>query len=218
MIPMSAGLNIELINRFIIIICVTDMVFRSKVLILAIIMYKLPTGVDYPTCFVFYWDLVNPYSMISVAVCCLEIMISPSGLRPAVIENMNDSNPTTCTGFTSNNGRPAPMTFRVGVNDSPGVEINITLLVQNTSCSSPPLYVSPISDVAKQRWTGKWTTCPLLTSQSSGTTMTCMYNCQCDVNGGCEEIQVTHRPRTPQEISWSVCDISITGMLLSYIL
>ncbi len=152
--------------------------------------------------------------MISVAVCCGHITESPSGQQSINIGKMNDSNPTTCTGFTSNNGRPAPMTFRVGVNDSPGVEINITLLVQNTSCSSPPLYVSPISDVAKQRWTGKWTTCPLLTSQSSGTTMTCMYNCQCDVNGGCEEIQVTHRPRTPQEISWSVCDIIITDILL----
>ena len=144
----------------------------------------------------------------------LQIDVDPKWLQPDNVMYMNDTDNTTCSSFTSSTGRPAPTTFMISAADSSSSTINVTIIVKNVlACKGPPLYVSPITSVASEKWTGKRTSCPVTSNQAVGEVRTCSYTCQCP-SGGCEQIQVTHRPRTPTQLSWSICGIMMTGMLL----
>jgi hypothetical protein len=96
--------------------------------------------------------------------------------------------------------------FRVQIPESDVNEVNITLRGTDLGCGKN-LYVTPLRAAEAEKWTGKWSTCPVLDISVQGGQEVCKYNCQCE--GGCEEIQVMKRPRSIQESSWTLCPICL---------
>ena len=65
----------------------------------------------------------------------------------------------------------------------------------------------PLSKPETEMWTGIWRTCDLMSIPVVNENESCIFRCHC--LGGCEEIQITKRPRKAEENPWSLCRIDV---------
>ena len=113
----------------------------------------------------------------------------------------NDNSTETCTTFKPDvQGNSLHFTtLRIPFYDDLVDYINVTLIGRNLSCGFT-LFVMPLTKPQTEAWTGIWLTCQLLSNTSNDK---CTFNCHCP--GGCSVIQVSKRPRKPEDSSWSLC-------------
>jgi len=139
----------------------------------------------------------------------LRIRFEDSGINPDNKEFITDDSPRTCATF--NNGDdtniPRNTNFRIEVADYIIDYVNVTLIGTNLGCGHN-LYVTPLSAAETEKWTGRWTTCPLTEETKYEDKERCSYGCRC--RGSCEEIQVLKRPKIIKDSSWNLCYICIT--------
>jgi len=146
------------------------------------------------------------------------VRFDETGIVPENGRYLTDDSIETCTSFLLDEGRPIPQytMFRIEVVDDDADLVNVTIIGTNLSCGYN-LHVTPLSSADTEKWTGRWTKCPLKHAFAYGNKEKCFYQCQC--SGGCEEIQVIKRPRTVEESEWTVCSIcvvyNLAGMLIS---
>ncbi|KAK2150918.1 hypothetical protein LSH36_382g00017 [Paralvinella palmiformis] len=151
------------------------------------------------------------YSIISstTALGRLRIRFEDSGIIPDKEEFITNDWPNRCATF--NNGDdtniPRHTNFRIEVADYRINYVNITLIGTNLGCGHN-LYVTPLSAAETEKWTGRWTTCPLTEETKYEDKERCSYGCRC--RGSCEEIQVLKRPKIIKDSSWNLCYICIT--------
>ena len=98
-----------------------------------------------------------------------------------------DDSPYTCSTFNVSKESPdvRDTTFRVEVLDTEAE--TVVLIGKNLRCNSS-LFVIPLTEVEKAKWTGIWIPCELLAVGQDGYGDNCTYRCNCV--RGCEEIQV----------------------------
>ena len=138
----------------------------------------------------------------------MKIRYEENKLKPEKEEYLTDDIQETCALFRVNmeSANTRDTTLRVEVPDSEAEIVNVSLIGRNLSCDYS-LFVIPITEVEKAKWTGIWIVCDRLDSQKDQFEK-CLYRCECA--GGCEEIQIMKRPRDEEEDpSWSLCQIQI---------
>jgi len=86
--------------------------------------------------------------------------------------------------------------------------MNVTLIGTNLGCGHN-LYVTPLSAAETEKWTGRWTTCPITEETKYEDKERCSYSCRC--RGSCEEIQVFKRPNIIKDSSWNLCYVCMTA-------
>lgn len=72
------------------------------------------------------------------------------------------------------------------------------------------LYSIPLTKPQTKTWSGIWATCDVSENTPGKDKERCRFKCHC--RGGCEEIQITKRPRNVAENSWSLCHITVAYM------
>jgi hypothetical protein len=115
-----------------------------------------------------------------------------------------------CTAFLHNDQtKPKITKFRITIPPGSATNlISITVRGTNLGCGEN-LYVTPLNAAEAEKWTGKWSSCPVVASSVQDGEDICTYRCRC--TGDYEEIQVAKRPHTAQESSWTLCQISLTN-------
>ena len=137
------------------------------------------------------------------------VRFEKSGLIPDEEEFLTDDSPDTCTSIVSDNEKIPRMTkFRIDVPDYIINNATVTLLGSNLGCGHN-LYVSRLSAAETEKWTGRWTTCPLRDTTTYEGKEKCSYECKFREN--CEQIQIIKQPKIAKDSSWSLCYVSITA-------
>jgi hypothetical protein len=146
--------------------------------------------------------LLKPYTIGR-----LRIHFHDSGIKPDKEEFITDNSPRTCATFNNSDDTNSPRytNFRIQVAHHKIDYANVTLIGTNLGCGHN-LYVMPLSTAETEKWTGRWTTCPVTEETTYKGKERCSYSCQC--RGSCEEIQVL---KIINDNSWNVCHICITG-------
>ena len=131
-----------------------------------------------------------------------------SGLMPDERDFLTDDSPKTCTDIVNDKDQILRQTdFRIGVADYIIDNATVTLLGTNLGCGHN-LYVTPLSAAETEKWTGRWTTCPLRETSMYDGKEKCSYECKC--REGCEEMQIIKRPKIAKDSTWNICYVSIT--------
>lgn len=129
---------------------------------------------------------------------------------------LTDADPNTCTSFNLDDGATVPLRtkFRIRLPANIGHCMNVTLIGADMNCDGT-IYVSPLSVRQGEKWTGRWSSCPLSERSVSDGTEQCLYLCSC--SRSCEEIQIIRMPSSVQDSSWTLCEVSLdrkTGKLI----
>ncbi|KAK2138487.1 hypothetical protein LSH36_2920g00016 [Paralvinella palmiformis] len=140
----------------------------------------------------------------------LHIQFDGSGINPDKEEFITDDSPTTCATFNNGDDTNIPRytQFRIEVDDHIIDYVNVTLIGTNLGCGHN-LYVTPLSAAETEKWTGRWTTCPITEETKYEDKERCSYSCRC--RGSCEEIQVFKRPNIIKDSSWNLCYVCMTA-------
>ena len=141
------------------------------------------------------------------------------GIVPDNHDFLTNNSPESCTSFGLPEGRNMAQHSKIRIyldddEDTVGVVVNVT--GTNLGCGYN-LYVAPLSQVETEKWTGRWTSCPIMGTSADVEKERCIYNCTC--RGGCEEIQIMKWPRSIEESYWMLCQVSfifIAAGTLSY--
>ena len=132
------------------------------------------------------------------------------------VSNITDSSLTSCVEFHGSDYIPLKQftTFRFRAIANHGDYINVTLVGKMLGCRYN-LYVIPLSKTQTESWQGIWLACDLQSTSTVVDKDVCTFRCYC--GGGCDEIQITKRPRKPEESKWSLCLINVTsGKTISF--
>ena len=134
--------------------------------------------------------------------------MSETSIFPGKEYYLIDNNPETCTAFNiSYDGRSQRfIQFRFRLPNDVSAEVNVSLIGVNLGCGQN-LYVSPLSDVESNIWTGRWTTCSLLRASVSEGQESCSYRCDCTKR--CKEMQILKIHRTTEDSSLIACHASL---------
>ena len=110
-------------------------------------------------------------------------------------DNLTDDYIETCISFDANQEtmEKKDITFRFPVTADQLENINVTLIGTKLGCGRN-MFVIPLTKPQTVLWTGIWRTCSLFEKFEIEGKESCTFHCPC--LGGCEEIQVTRRPRT----------------------
>ena len=140
----------------------------------------------------------------------MSVRFDERGIVPDNHDFLTNISPESCTSFGIPEGRNmAQQTkFRIYLDDDEdtvGVIVNVT--GTNLGCGYN-LYVSPLAQLETEKWTGRWSSCPILEISTVADKDICSYNCTC--RGGCEEIQIMKWPRSIQESYWTLCEVFFT--------
>ena len=133
----------------------------------------------------------------------LTIRFSPETIIP---ENGKLSS-LNCSIFRADDaiGRIQYSKFRVRVPEADIDLVNVTVLGENMTCGHD-LYAMTLKSEQTATWKGIWLTCPLL-EMSDDRRRRCTFGCKC--NGVCKEIQISRRPRSFAESTWTLCYVSL---------
>ncbi|KAK2145807.1 hypothetical protein LSH36_656g01010 [Paralvinella palmiformis] len=123
-------------------------------------------------------------------------------------ENLTDNSSDTCFVFYGDTqvSEIQYTTFRINTSELQDDYIKVSLIGKSLGCGHN-LHVIPLTKPQTEMWTGIWLTCDLMSIPVINENESCIFRCHC--LGGCEEIQITKIPRTPEERSWSLCHIDI---------
>ncbi|KAK2143080.1 hypothetical protein LSH36_879g00006 [Paralvinella palmiformis] len=135
------------------------------------------------------------------------VRIEQRGLIPDDESALVDRSVETCASFITSDDVSIPRhtQFRLKVSDNETKQINVTLTGSNLGCGHN-LYVTPLLAPETDKWTGRWTTCPLMDTSMYESRERCLYDCQCPQ--GCQEIQVIKSPINHDDSFWLLCEIT----------
>jgi hypothetical protein len=140
----------------------------------------------------------------------LSIRFDQNSLVPDDVTLLTNIMSANCATFQHNDqARPKITKFRVQIPDTNVNEVKITLCGTDLGCDTN-LYVTLLIAAETEKWTGKWSNCPIVATSSYFGQDTCTYKCQCE--GDCEEIQVMKRPRNVTESFWTLCPIHLNDL------
>ena len=119
---------------------------------------------------------------------------------------LTDADQSTCTSFNLEAGAQVPLRtkFRIRLPEHLAGCLNVTLIGTHINCDGT-FYVSPLSTGQAKKWTGRWSTCPLLQRRVSGENEQCFYTCSC--RRYCEELQIIRMPSSVEDSNWTLCEV-----------